>query len=76
MSKKDKLIENLSNNPNNARFETLKKLLEKAGYVASNNGSSHWQFRKDGKESITIPFKRPVKPVYVKIVLEALRDEK
>lgn len=32
MSKKDKIIKDLKNNPNNVRFETLKILLESEGY--------------------------------------------
>lgn len=75
MSKKDKLIKNLENNPLNARFEIIKKLLESIGYRASNNGSSHWQFRKENRDTITIPYKRPVKPIYVKEVLKAVKEE-
>ncbi|EAT99692.1 type II toxin-antitoxin system HicA family toxin [Campylobacter curvus] len=75
MSKRDKLIQELENNPKNVRFEVLKNLLESDGWEALNNGSSHWQFRKGG-ERITVPYKRPVKPLYVKNVLKALKDEK
>lgn len=32
MSKRDKLLKDLENNPYNVRFETLKNLLENAGY--------------------------------------------
>ena len=74
MSKTDKLLKDLENNPYNVRFETLKNLLENAGYRAINNGSSHWQFRKENKETLTIPYKRPVKAVYIKQVLKALKD--
>lgn len=76
MSKKDKLIQELENNPKNVRFEVLKNLLESAGYKATNYGSSHWQFRKVGKELITIPRQRPIKPIYIKITLKALKEGK
>ena len=72
MSKREKLLKELENNPKDVRFETLKKLLESEGWKASNNGSLHWQFRKESRK-ITIPYKRPVKPVYVKMALEALK---
>ena len=49
MSKYEKIIQNLKNNPKNISFETIKSLLEKFGYRAYNNGSSHWQFRKENK---------------------------
>lgn len=65
MSKKDKLLESLENNPYNVRFETLKNLLESAGYTSYNKGSSHFQFRKAGCELITLPYKKPMKPFYV-----------
>lgn len=76
MSKRDKILNDLKNNPSNVRFEVLKNLLESAGYEAYNNGSSHFQFRKIGKELITIPFKRPIKAIYVKMVLKALKEDK
>ena len=49
----------------NVRFETLKNLLESAGYTSYNKGSSHFQFRKAGCELITLPYKKPMKPFYV-----------
>lgn len=76
MSKDDKLIKDLENNPKNVRFETLKKLLENAGYVATNNRSSHWQFRKPGRDLVTIPRQRPMKVIYVIEALKALKKEK
>jgi len=69
MSKYDKLIEKLKNNPKNVDFKILKKILEEYGYLGINTGGSHWVFRKDGKESITIPYKKPIKIIYVKKVL-------
>ena len=72
MSKYEKIIQNLKNNPKNISFETIKSLLEKFGYRAYNNGSSHWQFRKKNKPTITIPYKRPIKAIYVKMVLKLL----
>lgn len=43
VSKKDKIIKDLKNNPNNVRFETLKILLESEGYECFR---SHYQFKK------------------------------
>ncbi|EAJ1475881.1 type II toxin-antitoxin system HicA family toxin [Campylobacter jejuni] len=75
MSKKDKIIKDLKNNPNNVRFETLKILLESEGYECFNKGRSHYQFRKEECDLITIPFKRPIKAIYVKMVLKAITGE-
>ena len=45
MSKKDKLVQNILNNPKNVSFENLKKVLENDGYIGINKGGSHWVFR-------------------------------
>lgn len=74
--KEIKLIQKLQNNQTNAKFDDIKKILENAGYKMYNKGSSHFQFRKPGKELITIPFARPIKPIYVKMALKATKDEK
>ena len=74
--KEIKLIQKLQNNQTNAKFDDIKKILENAGYKMYNKGSSHFQFRKPGKELITIPFARPIKPIYVKMALKAIKDKK
>ncbi|HEC1896108.1 TPA: type II toxin-antitoxin system HicA family toxin [Campylobacter jejuni] len=71
MSKKDKI----KNNPNNVCLETLKILLESEGYECFNKGRSHYQFRKEECNLITIPFKRPINAIYIKIVLKAIAGE-
>lgn len=45
VSKKDKIIKDLKNNPNNVRFETLKILLESEGYECFNNGFKSYNRR-------------------------------
>lgn len=72
MSKYDKLIDKLKNNPKDIDFKILKKILEENGYIGINGGGSHWVFRKDGKDSITIPYKKPIKIIYVKQVIKLL----
>lgn len=45
------------------RFEELRKVLESYGYTmnAPKGGSSHYTFRKPGKQPITIPRHEPIK---------------
>ena len=74
MSKKDKLIKLIKNNPTNVRFEDLKKILEDMGYKAINRGGSHYVFTKKDSESLCIPYKRPVKVIYVKQVIEIIKE--
>lgn len=75
MSRYEKLIAKLTNNPKNVDFKTIKQILLKLGYEVRNNGSSHFIFTKDGASPITIPYKRPVKQIYVKEVLKILEGE-
>lgn len=76
MSKKDKLIQAMKNNPKNIPFEDIRKVLEDAGYVCHNSGGSHFVFRKENAASIVIPYHKPIKAIYVKHVLEILGESK
>ncbi|WXU00656.1 MAG: hypothetical protein Ctma_1385 [Catillopecten margaritatus gill symbiont] len=62
----------MKSNPKNIDFKALKKLLEKSGYKCINTGGNHFVFRKQGCSAITIPFKRLIKIIYIKRVLEIL----
>jgi len=75
MSKKEKLIEAIKNNPKNVRFKDLKKILENIGYKAINRGGSHYVFTKENSKSLTIPYKKPVKIIYVKQVIKIIEEE-
>ena len=75
MSKLEKLLQRIKNNPKSVRFEELNKILLNAGYERSQprGGSSHYTYRKDSKEPITIPHHKPyVREIYVQIVIRAL----
>ena len=74
LSRKDKLLKGMKNNPKDVNFDDLKKLLESYGYIAENSGGSHWVFRKDGYETQVIPRKKPVKAVYVIRALKAVGE--
>ena len=76
MSKKEKLLTAIRNNPKNVNFEDLKKLLETNGYTSDNSGGSHWVFRKDDCEAQVVPRKKPVKAIYVIRALKALGEWK
>ncbi len=72
LSKKDKLLKAICNNPKDVRFEDLKKLLISYGYEAHNTGGSHWVFRKEGCHDEVVPYKKPVKAYYVIRALKSL----
>lgn len=77
MSKFEKLIAKIKSLDKNLRFEELRKVLESYGYVMSapKNGSSHYTFRKQGCNNITIPKHEPIKLVYVMLLKEVVEGE-
>ncbi len=76
MSKREKLIEKLRNNPNNMKFETIQELLLYFDFEQRqpSGGSSHYSFIYNNTVIITIPKHKPVKKVYIKRVLEVLEE--
>jgi predicted RNA binding protein YcfA (HicA-like mRNA interferase family) len=75
LSKKDKLLKFIKNNPTNVKFEDLKKVLENIGYKVVNRGGSHYVFTKKDGVSLCIPYKKPVKVIYVKQVIKIIEEE-
>ena len=74
LSRKDKLLKVMRNNPKDVRFEDLKKLLLSYGYEAHNTGGSHWIFRKKGCKDEVVPYKKPVKAYYVIRALKSIGE--
>ena len=77
MSKWDKLIHRVRSLSTDMRFTELRKILESYGYTinAPKSGSSHYTFRKPGKNPITIPKHEPIKRIYVEMVREVVKEE-
>ena len=76
MSKLEKLLQRIINNPKTVRFDELDKLLIRAGFIKrqSGKGSSHYVYRKDGK-IISIPHHNPyIKQIYVTEAIELLTE--
>ena len=76
MSKWDKLISRIYSLSKDMRFSELRKILESCGYTmnAPRSGSSHYTFRKPGKNPITIPKNEPIKRVYVEMVRKVVEE--
>lgn len=77
MSKWDKLIVRICNLSKDLRLDELKKVLESYGYVMNTprSGSSHYTFRKQGCQPITIPKHEPIKKTYVEMVRQIVESE-
>lgn len=77
VTKREKRIKKLFQNPKTVPFKELDKVLKDSGFRLRQpaSGSSHYVYTR-GDIQISVPFKRPfVKEVYVKRVLELLGGE-
>jgi hypothetical protein len=74
LSKWDKLIEQVLKQDRNMRFESIAKVLIRIGYTQHQpkSGSSHYTFRKTGKQPITIPKSYPINKAYIELVRDAI----
>lgn len=77
MSRWDKLLRRICSLSNDLRFEELCRVMEDYGYIkkAPGSGSSHYTFRKEGCQPITIPRHEPIKKVYVEMVKKVVESE-
>ena len=75
MSKRDKLLQSIRNNPTNVKFETLQKLLIYYGFKERQpkGGSSHYSYTL-GKLILTVPKHKPVNKIYVKQFLKLIDE--
>jgi predicted RNA binding protein YcfA (HicA-like mRNA interferase family) len=77
MSGKSKRRQKIAQNPKSVRFEDLRLLLEDYGFSLARSKGSHHSFVGyigNEKTSITIPFQRPLKEIYVRQVLSLLDE--
>lgn len=72
-----KVVRKVLDSSRDVDFATIKKLLELFGYECKQprGGSSHFVFRKSKSNPITVPKKRPVNVVYVKMISRILNLE-
>ncbi len=77
MAKWDKLLARICSLSKDLRFDELRKVLESYGYEmkAPKGGSSHYTFRKEGCQPITIPKHEPIKKIYVEMVKQIVESE-
>jgi len=72
MSKKEKAVAKLRQNPKHVRFDEIETILYRLGFEKRQDGTSHATFTM-GSHLIRVPKRKPfVKPVYIKMLLEEL----
>jgi hypothetical protein len=80
LSKKDKRLQAIRENPKNVRFDVLQGIMLNHGFVETtpSGGSSHYTYHK-GIYRVTIPKDNPVNKIYVKrainIIDEIIKQE-
>ncbi len=75
MTKREKRLQKLRQNPKNVSFDELRQILEAEGFELDHVTGSHHVFRAEANEvvlTVVIPFARPIKPVYVKQAIKAI----
>ena len=75
MVKKEKLLQQLKNSPNNATFTDIRKLLELEGFVLDRITGSHHIFEKGDIVFVIPAHRNRVKSVYVRRVIELIEGE-
>ncbi len=74
MSKREKLRSRLKNNPNDATFADIRKLLDQEGFVLDRITGSHHIFTKDEITFAVPVHNNKVKTIYVKRVIELIEQ--
>ena len=61
-----KRLEKMRANPKDWRIEDLQSIADSIGIEYKSNGGSHVVFRCAQCCHVTVPAKRPIKPIYIK----------
>lgn len=77
MTKREKRVKKIFQNPRTVPFKELDRVLKNFGFAVRQpkSGNSHYVYTKE-KVQMSVPYRRPyVKEVYVKRVLEIIGGE-
>lgn len=66
MSKADKILEKMRNNPHDWKIDSLKTVASAQNMQWRQPGTSHVTFRHPNGNKLTVPAHRPIKPFYIK----------
>lgn len=72
MAQAEKALARMRRNPRNWRIEDLKAIADRHGIEHRQPGTSHVTFSFPGVEPLTVPARKPIKPVYVRRFLRLL----
>ncbi len=74
MSQADKKLLKMRNNPRDWRIEDLQSLAASLNIECFHDGGSHVIFRSPYGEHLSVPARRPIKPIYISKFLTLIED--
>ena len=67
------MLQKMKNNPRDWTIEDISTVTGRRDIECRNDGGSHYVFsHPDIAEAVTVPAHRPIKPVYVKKIVELI----
>lgn len=75
MSKTDKILEKMRQNPRDWRIEDLKVIADRHDIEYRQPGGSHVTFRFPDTQKLTVPAHKPIKPIYIKQFIRLLDEQ-
>jgi hypothetical protein len=74
MSNVDKILTKMQTNPRDWRIENVKTVAKAFGLEWRQQGTSHVVFFKPDFTPLTIPAKKPIKPIYIKKFVALIKE--
>lgn len=72
--KADKTLERMKANPLDCRIDSLRSVAEAYGLLCRHPGGSQFIFRHPNGAMLSVPARRPIKPVYVRKFVRLVED--
>ena len=76
MSKREKFLHKLRNNKTDWRISDLIKIARQFSIKHEQPGTSHVTFRFPSRKMLTVPARKPIKPIYIKKFIELIDELK
>ena len=74
MARPEKILIQMKANPLDWRIESLKTVAENFGLQWREPSGSHTVFRHSNGAKLSVPAKRPIKPIYVKKFVKLVEE--
>ncbi|WP_420645775.1 hypothetical protein [Candidatus Leptofilum sp.] len=70
MGKAEKILSKMQNNPRDWRIDSLKTVARANEIEWRQRGTSHVVFIRSDGQTLPVPARRPIKPIYIKKFVE------